>query len=90
MSEILSPLGLGLAGKRLLSELPYKLVPSTNIIEKLLFVNVENQKIYFSSFYGILEVDTSCQSAATCAPARQNTKRQRRISVRVDSDSCQL
>ena len=31
MSEVLSPLGLGLAGKSLLSELPYKLVPSTII-----------------------------------------------------------
>ena len=39
---------LGLAGKPVTSELLYKLVPSTYIIEKNRFyVNVENKKFYF-------------------------------------------
>ena len=45
---------LGLAGKCVPSELLYKLVPSTNIIEKIAFMWTWKIKNFiFSSFYGI-------------------------------------
>lgn len=48
--------GLGLAGKPVLSELLYKLVPSTYIIEKIACMWTWKIKNFiFSSFYGILE-----------------------------------